>query len=229
MEINIVYISGGLGNQMFQYAFYKRLSRKNRPVYITYERAINEIHTGYSLSHVFRLKPRKAPEILRVLAGTQKPPFKQIRNLLIKAGLFHHYKPDFGVYIPMNPKPGMNIYHGYWQSEKYFQDIEAEIRRDFEFTEIREEKNLNLLKIMKDHTSISIHVRRGDYLQCGLAFSDSAMRAYYQNAMEYLCGRVKNAIFLIFSNDINWCKDNILPPPGRKSYFCRLEYRSREL
>ncbi len=213
LKTNIVHITDGLGNQMFQYAFYKKLSKKNKLTYITYHRDINKIHTGYSLSYVFKLKPRKASEILCILARTLKPPFKQIRNLLIKIRLFHYYQPDFGVYTQIESKPGLNIYNAFWQSEKYFQDIETEIRHDFKFAEICEEKNLNLLKEIKDHVSVSVHIRRGDYLVSNRTFSDAATCAYYQNAMEYICGRVKNAVFLIFSNDIPWCKKYILPPP----------------
>ena len=105
-------------------------------------------------------------------------------------------------------KKRINYYIGYWQSEKFFKDISDEIRKDFSFPKFTSEKNLEILKLIKSYNSVSIHIRRGDYLQ-NRGFNGLAPLEYYQKAIEYIKNKIENPHFFIFSNDIEWCRKNL--------------------
>ena len=96
--------------------------------------------------------------------------------------------------------------NGYWQSEKYFESIEDIIRNVFTFPEASEQ-NKAIAREMAASTSVSIHVRRGDYLRY---FPNNVLdEAYYGPAMAYFTERFKDVHFFIFSNDISWCREHL--------------------
>jgi hypothetical protein len=93
---------------------------------------------------------------------------------------------------------------GYFQSEKYFKKHRKEILELFSPTEeILNKINKNYLSILEKNTT-SIHVRRGDYLHLE-NFHPTQKENYYQNAIGHLSD---DTLYLIFSDDINWCKNN---------------------
>lgn len=96
---------------------------------------------------------------------------------------------------------------GYFQSEKYFKKIEQEIRQDFNFKE--DIKNncvtyINLFKEKHGKEIVSLHVRRTDYVNLQ-NFHPLCTAEYYNNAMQ----QFKDAVYLVFSDDITWCKENL--------------------
>ena len=102
-----------------------------------------------------------------------------------------------------------NIYlDGYWQSELYFKDIRNEIIEDFLIKAPFGERATMYLADIQTSKSVSIHIRRGDYVSnthtnnihgvCDLN--------YYQIAINYMISNVENPKFYIFSDDITWCK-----------------------
>ncbi|HIP25044.1 MAG TPA: alpha-1,2-fucosyltransferase, partial [Archaeoglobus profundus] len=96
---------------------------------------------------------------------------------------------------------------GYWQTEKYFSDIRTDILKDFTVKEKNTEIVDNYLKQINNSNSVSIHVRRGDYLNHpDIGVLDIS---YYKNAIEYIYNKVENPTFYIFSNDISWCEKNL--------------------
>lgn len=85
--------------------------------------------------------------------------------------------------------------HGYFQSEKYFVDFEKEIREQFSFKNKVEAPDLGM---------VAVHVRRGDYLTL-IDHHPVCSLDYYKKAMSQFL----DAKFLVFSNDLDWCKKNI--------------------
>lgn len=112
----------------------------------------------------------------------------------------------------------LTIYFGGWHSEKYFKDIRHRILEVYKFPKIIPKTNDDmeynrwLDTIMKDDQSVSVHVRRGDYLTESV---NSAYQYhicsldYYLHAFEYILKRFQTAKFYVFSNDMEWCKRNI--------------------
>lgn len=98
-------------------------------------------------------------------------------------------------------------YDGYWQSEKYFDNCIANIRDAFKFPKL-DSINQNLIEKLNGKISVSIHIRRGDYLKDPL-FRGLTDIDYYNRAIQYILNVVNVDCFVIFSNDIEWCKQNI--------------------
>ena len=97
-----------------------------------------------------------------------------------------------------------------WINYKYYQDYREQLLKIFTLKEKLNEKNQKMLDDIKSHkNSVSIHVRRGDYLSqtysnLGLLSNEK----YYKKAMK-LFDNKEDVVFYVFSNDIPWCKENI--------------------
>jgi hypothetical protein len=92
--------------------------------------------------------------------------------------------------------------HGYFQTEKYFNKHEQTIRKDFSFTKIVTQPVDQFMKAIKsDKPLVSIHVRRGDYINLQ-QFHPLCTKEYYIEAMSLF----NDCKFIVFSDDIEWCK-----------------------
>jgi len=221
----IVQILGGLGNQMFQYASGRALSeRLNQLLRLDASGFANyQLHNGFELSRLFTSSmDLVTPDEMKAVLGWQASP--SIRRLLIRQKLtvlrndrfivephFQHWTGISGV-----PKDAYLI--GYWQSEKYFKPIEKIIRVDFTFKQPMLDMNQRIAQEIDQSNAISLHVRRGDYVQNSntLATHGVCSLDYYQAAIQYIAERVVRPNFFVFSDDIAWVKDNL------KIYFtCR--------
>ena len=112
-------------------------------------------------------------------------------------------------------------FKGFYQSERYFEDIKDEIRKSFTFNlSIANSRTLEIVKqISADEHAISLHIRRGDYLQPKHWDSIGCIcqLPYYLNAIQEMQHRVKNISWYVFSDDIAWVKENI--PLSNASYI----------
>lgn len=203
----IVSINGQLGNQMFQYAVgYKNQLLGHRVKYELFDYIEHPNHWaldrfGITVSaatrkEVLRLKDEYSTipdRIRRKILGRHPRVVSEIgrKEYFYDAEVFAHKR----MYID-----------GYWQSEKYFEDIEEEIRKLYTFPNSENPKNSALADELKNGTSVSIHVRRGDYLG-GFPVMDMD---YYIPAMKYFKEKYENVKFYIFSNDLKWCRDNFI-------------------
>jgi hypothetical protein len=93
---------------------------------------------------------------------------------------------------------------GYFQSEKYFKKYENIIRKDLTFKkEILDIVEPYISDLNKENNLVSVHIRRGDYVNLQ-QYHPLCTIEYYKNAML----KFTNHKFLIFSDDIQWCKNN---------------------
>lgn len=116
-------------------------------------------------------------------------------------------------------KPNYKIYWATWVSEKWFLSVEKEIRNCYTFNiEFLQQKTRDLLEnpYFTQANSVGIHVRRGDYLNTPLDVCDVE---YYRKAIYLLSSKIDDPYFYIFSNDVDWCKINLIPPPLMEEYF----------
>jgi len=103
-------------------------------------------------------------------------------------------------------------YDGYWQSEKYFKSIEGVLRTELEYKAVLNDENALLLHDIISNESISVHIRRGDYLSVKVnskLFSTCSID-YYMHAVNYFLNKYSNSVFYIFSDDIDWAKSNFI-------------------
>lgn len=225
----IVKFNGGLGNQMFQYAFARALEKKTgfktifdmsffkkkyaRP----YELNVFNLNAEFVEDFWLKLKLKIIWELRKKLNG------KKFLGLTLYSE--SHFEFDENAF---KVKPN-NYIEGFFQSEKYFKDIEDEIRTDFQFKNSPDEENQKLIEKIVATNSISLHIRRGDYIKkkryqnlyatCSLD--------YYKRGVEYITQHHPNPTLFIFSDDIEWVKENLNLPyesvyishnTGSKSY-----------
>ncbi|MDI5895622.1 alpha-1,2-fucosyltransferase [Flavobacterium algoritolerans] len=217
--MKIVRIIGGLGNQMFQYAFYKKLKEKYSDVkcdingYETYT-----LHTGFSLQKYFdvQLDFASYSEVNSLTSIYKKDFFSKVFRKIFKNKKSHIEEIDFDQSIC--DKRGSLYLDGYWQSDNYFGDLEA-LRKDFEFKNIPQLDD-NISDSIQSSNSVSLHVRRGDYV--GNSVYAQQGQEYYVNAMTKLSELVENPVFYVFSDNIKWAEETLLS--GYKSQFSIVFY-----
>ena len=99
---------------------------------------------------------------------------------------------------------------GFWQSEKYFLDIEAILRKEFSLREPPSFRSLGLAKQITPSNAVSIHIRRGDYLaQDKIAFHGVCSLDYYLAAVTIISRRISSPHFFVFSDDHEWAEKNL--------------------
>ncbi|MGE3825018.1 MAG: alpha-1,2-fucosyltransferase [Bacteroidia bacterium] len=240
----IVRLEGGLGNQMFQYALGRHLSIINKTELkfdlSSYEEKLFNNGAkcrGYNLD-IFDLniKIASADEIQKVKASeipffeTLKYKFQRLKTIpyFRKTELFESKLFFFDSNIL---KAGKNSYlTGYWQSPKYFDSIRKNLLEDFKFKELPSKKDYDFIDAIIKQESVSIHIRRGDYVTNPETYKLHGVCTidYYKQAIEHICKNVENPFFYIFSDDIDWAKENIKPEenvtyvkgtPSDKDYF----------
>ena len=154
-------MTGGLGNQMFIYAFYMKMKRLFPNTRIDLSDMMHyHVHNGYELHRIFQQLPEDE------FCMPQKTK-KVIEFLFFKTIL--ERKQDLTTlraFFKRRLWP-LVYFKGFYQDERYFKDIEDEVRGAFAFnTALCNEKTLRMLRqIEADEDAVSLHVRRGDYLQ----------------------------------------------------------------
>lgn len=208
---------------MFQYAAGRALAQaRGQPLLVDISGfGTYGLHQGYQLTNAFVLQVDAAPSamIAHVLGWRANPlarkllrrrPFAAWRGVHMAVEPHFHYWPDLA---NMEEPVYMT---GYWQSERYFSHCENEIRNDFRFKNPLQGKNAQLAAAMTGGSSVSVHIRRGDYVThkktnkimhvCSLD--------YYREAAFQLSQRVKQPAYYVFSDDPEWVREHVDFLPG---------------
>lgn len=188
---NVVKIMGGLGNQLFQYAFSKNLEK------------YSDVELDLSFYNSEANHTELIPE--RHLA-------------LDKFNLtYQEYKPKARVLVQIeedkfDPKEKYDntYFWGYWQDPKYLKNIDLDIHLKNEYVTPTMRAMTNVLS---RQNSVGIHVRRGDYEALGYALPLD----YYEQAIDAIKDVVKDPCFIAFSDDPKWCSRNL--PEEVSIYF----------
>lgn len=211
-------VIGGLGNQMFQYAAARALSLgRNQALRLDISGFSNYgLHQGFELQRVFNCPVEIATDVeVRNILGWQfqtrirqivgRPQMAAFRSNAFVVEPYFHYWSE------INQVPQECYLTGYWQSEKYFQTHAAVIRADFTFKHLPINRNAQLAELINQVNGVSLHVRRGDYVRNPktLATHGTCSLEYYQEAVCYIAEKVENPFFYIFSDDVEWVKENL--------------------
>jgi hypothetical protein len=206
--MKVIKVVGGLGSQMMAYALYLSLkeNRKEKIYMDLSSYSSYEQHNGCEIYDLFHLDKTdcKFFNVLNSRSIISKLARKIVFNRLTVSAQDSKYN-----YNPMVlTKSGFAIYEQCWTSWKYFSGIEEIVRNAFRFPTISDTQNSKVLNLINQTTSVSIHVRRGDYLSSP-SLSNLAPCSYYEQAISYIEQHVENPVFFIFSDDVKWCKDNL--------------------
>ena len=99
---------------------------------------------------------------------------------------------------------------GYWQSSRYFMAIEFLIREEFKFQKVSDKKNVNKVAQIKNENSVSLHIRRKDFVNNKYHdIHGTCSIEYYLKAVKYIADMIKSPHFFIFSDDIEWAGTNL--------------------
>jgi glycosyl transferase family 11 len=215
----VVKLMGGLGNQMFQYAFGRHLSVKHKTELKLDTSYLSDRSPKRNFSYrelelnAFNIKASLASEqdIKMFEKGMKRKilhhitlyfPFPSI-NLYLREPHFHFFKR--GLSAPVN-----TYIDGYWQSEKYFRDSGEYVKEDFTPVKPLSDKSNRLKKEIQSNQSVSIHVRRSDYLKPQNIYKyHICSENYYYDAMEIISRKISNPKFYIFSDEPGWFKEHI--------------------
>lgn len=195
----IVQLLGGLGNQMFQYAFGRSLAKRRS----------DELLLDDSL--LSRMKPCRRFNLdafnINATLNSQCERSRWNRDILwtLSEVGFGFFKE---VFEGCHHHENLRVV-GWWQSASYFEDISRIIRSEFTFRDNYPKPCDHVLGSKIGETdSVCVHIRRTDYLNPkdtrGFVGLD-----YYEQAIHLIEARLPNPHLFVFSDDISWCRENI--------------------
>jgi hypothetical protein len=213
--MNIIELRGGLGNQMFQYATARGISNGKKiivdPSFIIKHQKVGHAFTPRELDLlVFKdIKLKIAGKSYIRILHTPGYLHEAIRRLLLPGLTF--YKQKENEFIPEILSNNKSAYiSGYFQSEKYFKHIRKQLLGEFRFPELDTENGQHSVQIKSSNNSVSIHVRRGDYLKPDIKSYHGILPIdYYKRAVDFLKSYISRPNYFVFSDDPEWCKVNL--------------------
>jgi hypothetical protein len=194
---------GGTGNQMFQYAFARNLSLKyNKTLKIDLSFLKNK---NMGLDFVYR---DYSLNIFNIYED-----FNIDENDFIKINESRfEYEQNVLDMIHSNSDSNF-LLNGYWQTSKYFKEFEKEIRKDFTFRDEIENSNSyvkEMLNDIKSKNSVLLNIRRTDYLNTN--YHGVMGKEYIDKSVKLIESKIKNPRYFLFSDDLDWCRENIKLP-----------------
>jgi hypothetical protein len=204
---------GGLGNQLCQYALYEKFKYLGKEVKL-------DLHDYYTTDEDKEWRQLELDWLegikYEICTGDERIKFldsdmKMISRIRRKLfGRKSLQLNDTGEYIPdLLDKDNVYLY-GYWDCERYYGDIMSVLQKKIKFPHSNNHKNSEMIKKMESENSVSIHIRRQDYLTVadGKRYMGICTDKYYKKAMEYIEEKVPNTIYYIFSDDIGYAKEH---------------------
>lgn len=211
----MIQMTGGLGNQMFQYAMYQELKYRGKEVSIddftkydgqeTHPNCITKV-----FDVMYELGTRK--EYNRLTDSSLSFPARVKRKLLGRKQNIYQER-DALEYSEDIFKQEDAYVIGYFQSEKYFAHVADSLRKQYTFKErMIPSKAKEYQKQMQSCNSVSVHIRRGDYISERFAplYGGICTDAYYRGTMQYLRERLDCPHFFLFTNDPDWVRANMV-------------------
>ena len=227
--MKIMFLNGGLANQMFQYTFYRygQLMNPSEDWYLDDSFFfVNDVHNGYELNRVFGLKPRLLSEYFDKDVWEYMIELKKqgssIPQILLDNGIELRMVSEYNNWKEWNPFNGRldqldNVfeewmtgldgevyYNGYGICGDYFKKIEKIIRPEFTFPKISDERNAEYLKEIESTNSCALHVRRGDFVSLNVAAPDD----FYDQMVDEMLLKEPDGTFFVFSDDIPYCEEH---------------------
>lgn len=200
MNKKYVYMMGGLGNQIFEYAFARFLKETGKAVYLVTTSFGRDALRNYKLNHYDVRLP--------VARGLDSYIIDKRVRLGVK-GIF-----PWNIYIARNTFEHINgedvykykYFYGHFQNSKYVDPYLDELRHELRYMGRFANVQKKLIGEISDCNSVGVHIRRGDYLDNAGVFR-VIDEQYYMNAIQYAQIKLRSPQFYFFSDDIVWCKN----------------------
>ena len=231
-------ITGRTGNQMFQYAALRAYMEKYKDYNlklnfdVLYKHKFSNDLKNFNIYNyeennklILSIKQkcilffvRITEIIIRVISLNNKKKYtikcnnfqNIIENKLIKNGIYYKLR---GYTEFKASKEKNKVFIGYFESPKYFNDIKDIIKKEFTPKYQKLEKNKELYQKIENSESVCISIRRGDFLsKKNKKMHYICNEKYFEQAIEIIKRKIKNPQFFIFSDDIEWVKNNMRFP-----------------
>jgi hypothetical protein len=216
----IVRITGGIGNQLFQYAFIRSLSLKLKKKffldlswYRNYSKFEDINNPNSATKREYLLNHFNISE--NILSPIYLSISHRLSNYLTINNLFFNYfqysvinETEFDI----NQLPDKNLYfRGFWQNSKLFTEYSDIIKKEFSLKDKLSKENQIYLDKINSVNGIAVHIRRGDLLSRPVAVEDQpySTEEYYQEGISIIKRKVSNLDLFVFSDDINWVEANL--------------------
>ena len=209
----ITRLNGGLGNQLFQYAFGRALSiRHGAPLRLDIRDYRENPQHGLLIQN-FNIDGEFLPTNHSIAAPdiTRRTKWQRwLWNMNPSHARWVREKP-FG-FQPQWLKLGKSVYlDGYWQSESFFRDFSKTLRNELTLKAPPSLATQEIAAQMRQTRSVAMHIRRGDYVtdpKVAKIYLPLSL-AYYERCLNDWAADQRNVRVFVFSNDIAWCKKNI--------------------
>lgn len=213
----IIQVAGGLGNQLQQYALYRKFVRLGKEARLDIswfkEVAASNVDAAVTkrkleLNYFDRLIFETCTEDEKAqLIGGSGIAGKLRRKLL--PFTVHRFQ-ESKMYHPELLQFDNMYLSGYFACEKYYSDILYDLREKIQFPQSNNPLNKRMAEEMRNCQSVSVHIRRGDYLtpENAAMFGNICTEAYYKGAMKMVKEVMPDAHFFLFSDDIPYVKAN---------------------
>lgn len=211
----IIQVAGGLGNQLQQYALYRKFVRmgKEARLDLSWFDEVKQNNGEAKVTSrnleltcfdrlVYETCTREEKEKLTGSDGL----LGKLRRKLLPSTI--HWFHESKMYHPEILSFEDMYLSGYFACEKYYSDILYDLREKIQFPPSDNPLNPELAQEMRECASVSIHIRRGDYLneENRAMFGNICTDAYYRKAMELVKEEVPDAHFYLFSDDVSYAK-----------------------
>lgn len=221
IDMIIVHVMGGLGNQLYQYALSEKLKTLGKKVKLdlyAYKDAQGEEREWreLELERFDGLEYEVCTKQERTLFLDNSMRFKDRvrRKLTHRRSKMVTEKED---YMPEIFAMDDVYLYGYWGCERYYSDITELLRRKIRFPQSANPANIDAIAEMENTNSVSVHIRRKDYLRVaeGKRYMGICTESYYDSALNYMRGKVDSPIFYIFSDDTEYARTHFNGPDMR--------------
>ncbi|WP_026504968.1 alpha-1,2-fucosyltransferase [Butyrivibrio sp. NC3005] len=210
----IIMMQGGLGNQLFLYGLYKQLESLGKEVKMDEHLGFENDENRSPCLELLGLSYNKSTdkEVVK-LRDAYMDIVRRLRRKIFGRKNLEYSEPLDGNFDSKVLELSDAYLIGYYQSEKYFQSKEVRSLLRSKIWDacngfLLTDTNKKYRKMIEESESVSLHVRRGDYLLPGICetYQGICDDDYYKKSFEYISSRKENALFFIFSNDIEWCR-----------------------
>ncbi len=215
----VVKLIGGLGNQLFQYAAGRALATYHKTELELDTSHLRLVSNGSYTQRKFELEKFNIHAVIANENTLKTFNFNQGRVITrlkkISPGLFNKMifnEHHFNFHTQFLKLPKDTYLNGYWQSEKYFNSFREKLLTEISLKEPLSLAALAIDKKINEVNAVSLHVRRGDFVSLKSAnhFHGYLEIDYYKAALEQIKNKVTDPVFFIFSDDLDWCKENFM-------------------
>ncbi len=216
----IVTLTGGLGNQLFQYVFARQVAlMRSAPLKLNLSAFCDDHLRSFKLEYfnidVPIATPQEVDNLIDIYYSKSLVArfWKFVENLKSKHKRTYYIEDDYYKFEPCWKELSKNVLiEGFWQHYGYFEHVPPIILDELT---LRKEYTLNqpavISEIEKNDAAVSIHIRRGDYVNDihNLNFFGVLPHEYYREAIEYINGHIKEPTYYVFSDDLDWARSNL--------------------